>query len=829
MWRNYLTVGLRALLKSRTYAFINIFGLAIGLAACLMILLYVRYETSYDSWLPDAERIYQVQAVPTSDEIAELVPQQASHGVVADSLARAFPEIEAATRAEGQAMNVMQNGEAVSLEMIAAEENFFRILQLPFIRGDRARALADMNSVAISRTQAITLFGEVDVVGRTIDGTRRGEPYSLRVSGVFEDLPRNSHMNFSMVRRITDEEKEECGWTCINGNVYLKLRPGADAASIGARLQQWERRDIPARNVAGQRVSEGDLFDWRLVNVRDVHLSGAEGDPERPSNDRRTVITFGIIALLILGMASINFINLATARAGQRAREVALRKVLGARRRQLVAQFMGESMLITAVALLVALALVELGLPYLSSVLRADLDVTYFGADGILPIVLLLWLLVGIGGGLYPAFYLSRYQPGEVLKANKSSAEPRGTGRLRGALVVTQFAVSIGLIVCTMIVYAQTVFTQQTDLDFRRDGLIQIPGLSRAQIIPAREELMRRVAALDGVEGVTAGNIWVASGQTLNTDVQIPGRSSLPLIGFYSVEPGFFDTLDIRLLAGRVLSRTFAKDDAFTPYEPEEAVEPARRALIERGINIVLNRNAARRMGFASPEAAVGKTIRINMFDEELGMTPATIVGVVEDSRFRSLREAIEPIMFFDRGIYSRLIVRYSSADPEAIRQQIRRVWREMFPDVPFEAEYADAQLAELYTTDAARGRTFAGFAVLAVVIACLGLFGLAAFTAERRTKEIGIRKVFGARVRDIVRLLAWQFSKPVIVANLIAWPVAWWVMRDWLNGFDARIDLGPGPFLLAGLLALTIAIGTIAGHAVRVARLNPVHALRYE
>jgi putative ABC transport system permease protein len=490
---------------------------------------------------------------------------------------------------------------------------------------------------------------------------------------------------------------------------------------------------------------------------------------------------------------------------------------------------MGESMLITAVALLVALALVELGLPYLSSVLRADLDVTYFGADGILPIVLLLWLLVGIGGGLYPAFYLSRYQPGEVLKANKSSAEPRGTGRLRGALVVTQFAVSIGLIVCTMIVYAQTVFTQQTDLDFRRDGLIQIPGLSRAQIIPAREELMRRVAALDGVEGVTAGNIWVASGQTLNTDVQIPGRSSLPLIGFYSVEPGFFDTLDIRLLAGRVLSRTFAKDDAFTPYEPEEAVEPARRALIERGINIVLNRNAARRMGFASPEAAVGKTIRINMFGEELSMTPATIVGVVEDSRFRSLREAIEPIMFFDRGIYSRLIVRYSSADPEAIRQQIRRVWREMFPDVPFEAEYADAQLAELYTTDAARGRTFAGFAVLAVVIACLGLFGLAAFTAERRTKEIGIRKVFGARVRDIVRLLAWQFSKPVIVANLIAWPVAWWVMRDWLNGFDARIDLGPGPFLLAGLLALTIAIGTIAGHAVRVARLNPVHALRYE
>ncbi|CAA9534785.1 MAG: Acidobacterial duplicated orphan permease (function unknown) [uncultured Sphingosinicella sp.] len=829
MWGNYLTVALRALTKSRTYAFINIFGLAIGLAACLMILLYVRYETSYDSWLPDAERIYQVQAIPTSEDIAERVPQQGAHGVVAESLARAFPEVEAATRAEGQAMNIMQKGEAVSLEMLAAEDNFFRILQLPFIRGDGSRALADMNSTAISRSQAMTLFGSVDVVGRTIDGSVRGEPYSLRVSGVFEDLPRNSHMFFSMVRRITGEEKEQCGWTCINGNVYLKLRPGVDADSINARLPQWERRDIPARNVAGQRVSEGDLFDWRLVNVRDVHLSGAEGAEERPGNDRRTVMTFSIIAILILSMASINFINLATARAGQRAREVALRKVLGARRGQLVTQFLGESMLITGVALLIALALVELSLPYMSSVLNAELNVTYVGEGGIVPIVLLLWLSVGVAGGLYPAFYLSRYQPGEVLKANKSSAEPRGTGRLRGILVVTQFAVSIGLIICTMIVYAQTLFTQQTDLGFRRDGLIQVSGLNRAQVIPAREQLMRRVAALDGVEGVTAGGIWVASGQTLNTDVQIPGRSSLPLIGFYSVEPKFFDTLGIRLLAGRVLSQNFAKDNAYTPYEPEEAVEPAQRAMVERGISIVVNENAARRMGFASPETAVGKTVRVNMFGEELGMAPATIVGVVADSRFRSLREAVEPTIFYDRGIYSRMIVRYRSADPQALRERIQRVWREMFPDVPVDAEFADAQLAELYTSDAARGRTFASFTLLAVVIACLGLFGLAAFTAERRTKEIGIRKVFGAGVRDIVQLLAWQFSKPVIVANLIAWPVAWWVMRDWLNGFDARIALTPGPFLLAGFMALVIAIGTIVGHAVKVARTNPIHALRYE
>lgn len=829
MWRNYLMVGFRALTKNKTYAFINIAGLAIGLAACLILLLYVRYESSYDKWLPDADRIYQVQAISTDPENAGGPPGQGAHGVVAQSLADAFPEIEAATRAEGESMTIVRNGEAVSLDLVMANESFFDIIQLPFLRGSAERALADMNSVAISRTQAMNLFGTIDVVGRTIDGVRRGEPYSLRISGVFEDLPRNSHMNFSMVRRITEEEAANCGWTCINGNVYLKLRPGADGESINARLQDWEKRGIPARNVAGQRVSEGDLFDWRLVNVRDVHLSGAEGDEERPGNDRRTVTTFAVVALLILAMASINFVNLATARASQRAREVALRKVLGANRRQLIVQFLGESLLITAVAMVIALALVELSLPYLSNFLRLELEMKYFGEGGVIVPVIGLLLVVGLAGGLYPAFYLSRFQPAAVLRANQSSAEPQGSGRLRNILVVGQFAVSIGLIVCTAIVYAQTSFMQNTDLGFNRDGLIQINGGNRAQVIPAREELMRRIDAIDGVEAVTAGSMFVATSQTLNTDVQLPGRSSLPLIGFYSVEPGFFDTLGIKLLAGRKLSRDFANDSAWTPYEPEEAVEPAQRAVSERGVNIVVNEDAVRRMGLGSPTQAVGKTIRINMFGEEIGMTAATIVGVVANSRFRSLREPLEPVMYFDRGIYSRVIVRYNSPDPNRVREEIARVWRQMFPDVPFEGEFADEQLAELYQADAARGQTFAGFALLAVIIACLGLFGLAAFTAERRTKEIGIRKVFGARSRDIVGLLAWQFSKPVIIANLIAWPIAWWVMRDWLNGFDSRIDLGPGPFVLAGGLALAIALGTIAGHALKVSRANPVHALRYE
>ncbi|HEX8216882.1 MAG TPA: FtsX-like permease family protein [Allosphingosinicella sp.] len=829
MWRNYMTVGFRALTKNKTYAFINIFGLALGLAACLMLLLYVRYETSYDHWLPGAERVYQVQAISTDPENAEAPAQQGSHGVIAETWARDFPQIEEIARVEGVSPVFLRNGEASFAPMFVTDENFFRIVQLPFLRGDRATALRGMDSLVLSRTEAMNRFGSIDVVGQTVTAVRRGEQYNLRVTGVFEDIPRNSHMEFSMFGRISEEDKESCGWGCINGYVYLKLRPGADPADIHRQLPAWERRAIPPVDVGGQQVSEGDLFDWRLVNVRDVHLSGAEGEIERPGNDRRTIVTFAVVALLILGMAAVNFINLATARASQRAREVALRKVLGANRRQLIIQFLGESMLITGVAMVLALAIVELTLPYLSAFLNSSLEIGYLGSGGVLIPVLLLWAVVGLAGGLYPAFYLSRFQPATVLKANQSSSDPQGSGRLRNALVIAQFAVSIGLIICTFVVYAQTMFAQSTDLGFQREGLIQIGNMSRAAVIPQTETLMRQIDAIEGVGGAAGTNITVATGQTLNTSVLVPGRTEPELIGFYSVSPEFFDTMGLRMVAGRKLSRQFANDNAWFPYEPEEAIAPAQRALAARGINVVVNELAAQRMGFRSAQAAIGQQVRVNMFDEEIGLTPATIVGVAANSRFRSVREPVEPQIFYDRGIYSALAVRFRASDPQAVRQRVAEVWRRLIPDVPFEGEFADDQLAELYLTEAARGQTFAGFAILAVVIACLGLFGLAAFTAERRTREIGIRKVFGARSRDIVKLLAWQFSKPVIVANLFAWPIAWWLMRDWLNGFDARIDLGPGPFLVAGLLALVIAIGTIVGHALKVSRTNPIHALRYE
>jgi putative ABC transport system permease protein len=609
--------------------------------------------------------------------------------------------------------------------------------------------------------------------------------------------------------------------------VYLRLRPDADAKAIRAALPEWKRRNIPDEVFGDQTINQGDFGDWDLVSVEDVHLGISDQGAMAPGNDSRTIATFAVIALLILGMACVNFTNLATARASQRAREVALRKVLGASRRQLVLQFLSESILVAGIAMLLALAFVELFLPLLSGFLDADLRLHYFGKGGILLPALFLILLVGAAGGLYPALYLSRFQPAQVLKANKSTAEASGTGRLRSGLVIGQFAVSIGLIICTAIVYAQTVHARTADPGYQREGLLQVEGLNRRQLIPYTEALAREIARVDGVTGVGRTTIGIATGTINNTGIRVPGRQEPVGVGNYIVDDAFFRTIGLDLVAGRTFEASRPADDATMPFPPDIEAE---RALAARGVNVVVNELAAKRLGFQNPADAVGAQYGMGLARAEVGLVPITIIGVVRDSRFRSIREPLEPIAYrMTTAGHSHLLVRYGDADPSAVRERVEQVWKRFASDAPFVSKFSEEIVAELYNAEQTRAQIFAAFASLAIVVACLGLFGLAAFTAERRTKEIGIRKVLGARSRDIVRLLAWQFSKPVIIANLIAWPAAWWVMRDWLNGFDARIDLGPTPFVLAGLLALAIAIGTIAGHALKVARANPILALRYE
>jgi putative ABC transport system permease protein len=824
MWRNYLMVGLRSLTKNKAYAVINLFGLALGLAACLLILLYVRYETSYDTWLPDSDRIYQVQA--TWHEPGQPVsPSQSSPFPVRETIGSGFPQIEAVTVALPGRLQIIRDGQPLYVDELYVDPAFFDIFQLEFVRGSAKSALPNVASIVFTETEALKQFGTTDALGKVVTERTSSGTFDYTVTGVIKDLPKNSHLNLATIARFdpnsfNDVPEAFKGWGRMGQYHYVKLRPGADAQAINEALPAWEKRVVAPQTFGGKTSSQADIMDLNLVPVRDVHLGEAQQNAMTPGNDPRTIATFSIVAVLILVMACINFINLSTARAGQRAREVALRKVLGASRAQLIAQFLGESLLLTAVAMLMALTLVEVTTPWLASYLEISLNHRYFGEGGSFLPALGLLVLVGIAGGLYPAFYLSDFEPARVLKANRSAADPQGSGKLRNILVVSQFAVSIGLIICTAIVYSQARFVETVDPGFEREGLIQVEGGWRIQAAGNYDAAKREISAIPGVVGVARTNLGVAATNKTINAVQVPGASEFLDSGFYRVDTDFFGTM-----AGRLLSDRHANDQIVRPAEGQEAQGPS---LQTRGLNIVINRKAASLFGFGTPASAVGRQIGVTIDGGDL--VPSIVVGVVGDTRIRTARDEIEPLIFaYDPARITQLIVRYRSTKPAAVLDGLKAAWARFLPDIPFEGTFAEDLIAELYERDRTRAVVFASFAVLAIIISCLGLFGLAAFTTERRTKEIGIRKVLGARIRDIVRLLTWQFSKPVVIANLVAWPIAWWAMRDWLNTFDARIDLGPGPFVMAGLLALAIAIGTVAGHAFKVARLNPIHALRYE
>ena len=832
MWRNYLTVGVRSLAKNKTYSAIIIGGLAIGMAACLMILMFVRYELSYDRWLPNAENVYQVQSWYPNPDTGDPIFAQLAPYATAAAFRKDFPQIEQEVYALPSVPVAVKDGLASSTEdYIYTDGDLLDVLEFPVVAGD-PEALEHPGTIALSETEAEKRFGSTDVVGKTVSLISKGITTDHRVGLVYKDLPRNSHMAMSAIVRVdmnsymAREPNFMTCWGCQNGHLYVKLKPGTDAKALEAQFPAWEKRNIPDENAGEARFNAGDDQDWHLVNVADVHLGKAQLGAMKPGNDRRSIVTFAVIALLILGMAVVNFTNLATARASQRAREVVLRKVLGAHRKQLIVQFVGESLIVATAAMVVALALVEVLTPSFAAFLDADIQPNYLGSNGILLPVLLLVLTVGIAGGLYPAFFLSKFQPAQVLKANKSSAETPGSGRLRNLLVVAQFAVSIGLIICTAVVYAQTIYARTVDPGFKREGIVQVDGLSRYQLIDKGEMIADRIKRVDGVTAVGRTGIGIGNGGNNTTGVMVPGNPEPIGIGIYPIDEGFFDAMGVELLAGRNFDESRPADDSTIPFP---ATPESQQALAARGTNIVMNELATRKLGFRSPQEALGKTLRAGMVDNEFGLVPVTIVGVVQDSRFRSVRDQIDPIMFVNSEVGHQLMMVRYDGNPAEVRARLEEAWKGITNEVPFEAEFSDDIVQELYEAEDARAKTFAGFALLSVAVGCLGLFGLAAFTAERRTKEIGIRKVLGARTQDIVKLLVWQFSQPVIIANLIAWPVAWWLMRDWLNGFDTRIGLNPLLFIGAGLLAMIIAAGTIMGHALKVARANPIHALRYE
>ena len=818
MLRNYIVTALRNLLKHRLYSAINIAGLAVGLAACILIALFVRDETSYERFWPNLDRMHRLSmtfSIPGRDPFT--VGQ--SPFVAAPLLKEDFPAVEELTRMIPQ-RTLVDRANTPSQEIVTyVDPSFFRVFGFEFVKGRAEGALDRPGTIVLSEAAARKWFGDADPLGETLklDGQ-----HLLEVTGVVRDLPHNTHLNEvgylaameSKSNRMTQEVRES--WVTMQGTTYVLLKQGADAAEVRSGLNDFVVRRAGSIALPGGAVDAASIFRFDLQPVGDIHLHSQAFQGEDNPGDITVVLAFTGIAVLILGIACINFMNLATARASGRAREVSVRKVAGAQRRQIVAQFLGESVIVTLLALVLAVALVELALPWFSGFVAKPLAIGYLDSLPEIAALLGLTVLVGIAAGSYPAFVLSAFKPAAVLKANKSSS---GGGRLRAALVVVQFAISIALMVATAVVYAQTQYAKSMRLGYDREHVLVLSGMNRGAARGVQDTLRQEIGKLPGVVSVGMGGGYPTDGDETNNIVQLPDSDpSNPLvIGTQTADQDFFRTLGVATIAGRTFDRTRSTD-----LLPENVAEAQQRASA-----LVLNRAAVRRLGFKDAETAVGQSFRIGI--DGSNTAPVTVIGVVEDVHQGSVRATVKPMMYVMGTSYPVMLLRLDGKDLSATVNRVDELWKRMVPGTPIRRAFLEDSFNALYAAEERQGQMFAAFAGLAILIACLGLFGLASFTDEKRTKEIGVRKVLGAGVADIVRLLVWQFSRPVLIANLIAWPLAWWLMRDWLDGFAYRIELNPLFFAASGAVALAIAWGTVASHAARVAMTKPSAALRYE
>ncbi|WP_339862893.1 FtsX-like permease family protein [Paremcibacter congregatus] len=832
MLNNYFITALRNLLRHRLFSAINIVGLAIGLASVILIILFVRDEVGHDQWIPEHDRIARIHMsyVPNDGRPFETVR---SAGRMRQALSDMAPEfVESSVRLIFDRPTVVKDGQSYAEQVAYADSSFFEVFDLPLLRGDRGSAMAEVDNLVISETMARKYFGDINVVGETLTFCcLNGEKVTAKISAVLKDLPRDTHfdINFLLViepSRFAFAPNLLDTWGSVNVYTYFKMKKAKGIPAFQEKISRWLDDKSPFQEMLqGSKVT--DVLNYRVMPVADIHLraishAGNSGGL-KPLGDLHLVYAYMGIALLVLIIASINFMNLSTARSSSRAREVALRKVVGASRRQVATQFLSESVFLCLISFVLALALVELTLPFYNEMLGKKLALDY-GDVGFLLALLILSMVVGVLGGAYPAFFLSGFRPASILKANQSSTQG-GNRNIRSYLVIFQFAASICLVTCTAIVYSQTDFARSLDLgyDITNKLVLRNVGADGSNLEP--QVLKNRLLALPEITQVTYSSEVPSDDRNNNTGFRRlsagavdSGMGDQVTLNYHTLDHDFIEIYDINLLAGRSFSDAFTAD---TVHFPEEDGALGTGA-------IMLNESAMRKLGYKMPQEAIGQVIRGNLF--QLGEADMTIIGVIPDVYFRSIKFGIRPSVYFRRTDgFNNATVQFTTEDLPGLIRKVEEIWKEMEPMVPFRYDFVNELVVAQYAAEDAKVTLFAAFATLAIIIACLGLYGLASFSAEQRTKEIGIRKVLGATVFDIIRLLVWEFSKPVIIANIIAWPLAWYFMTDYLTGFEYRISLSPVYFIGAGLGALVIAWATVTWHAAQVASAKPIKALRYE
>ncbi len=787
MFKNYLKIAYRNLKRNKGYAFINIAGLAVGLAVCLLMALYVRHERSYDRFHEKADRIFQVL---TAFERAEQRSVLARAPVpLGETLGATFPEVERVVQLYSMNGVVRRGEKAFEEELLFATPGFFEMFSFELVRGSPATALDAPDAVVLTRETARKYFGGAGALGRRLSIRLRGTFYDFTVTGIAEAAPSTSSIRYdvllpfgrlkSFVRSFANPN-----WGTLSPYIYVQLPSRAHAEVLEGKF-----------SVLQEQVPESQSgMQFRLLPLTAVHLTPGVSNPLEPTSRPAYAYILSGIALFILLIACINFTTLAVSRSARRAREVGMRKVLGAVRPQLIRQFGGEALLMSLVALLLGLALAELLLPAFSRLVDVPLSFAVWGQPVMLLVLGGLLLFVGLLAGSYPALYLSRFDPVTVLKGPFRAL---GKSRLTRVLVVFQFALSIFFIIGTLFMARQLDLLQTKELGFDEEQVIRfdVPFREGARLLGRYRNALADEPGVVRVSG-SWEQLGGGDGVGFNRMPTTSGTTEMKLHAF-GVAPGFLETLGIELIEGRSFSEARA------------------------GGAVIVNEAMVRQMGWDRPLA---REVSVRFTVEN-----APVIGVVENFHFRSLHHALTPLVMHTSAPLTNLYVRIAPDDVPGTLATLEAAWEETAPEIPFAFTFLDEHIEQQYRADRRWARIISYAALLAVLIACLGLFGLAAFAAERRTKEIGIRKVLGASVPSIVVLLSKDFLKLVLVAFVIAAPLAYYAMSRWLEGFAYRTELGPWIFVGAGALALVIALATVSYQAIRAALANPVEALRAE
>jgi putative ABC transport system permease protein len=812
MLRNYFKIAWRNILGNPLFSAINIIGLSIGLACCIIITLFVRYELSYDQNWVDADRTYRV----TRDFFGNNLELAAVAPPIAPLMKQDFPEVEDITRILDAGGVTMSRGEIRMREgsLVIADPNVFEFFNLEFVSGDAESALAGPTNIVMTERAAERYFGDEEPIGQVLNLMDQAD---VTVTGIIKDLPDNTHMAFEIIGSIDAIPMimgpgEMESWGSNNYYTYLRLPEGYDPANLEAQFN-----DFLVRHWNEDAESSSALG---LQLLTDIHLTSDRDGEWQTNGSIATVYTFSAVALFVLLIACINFMNLTTARSTQRAREVGVRKVVGAKRSQLIAQFMGESIMLTAFAMLLAVAIVELALPSFAAYLEKPLNFSLTDPGSLLLLVASI-AVVGTFAGSYPAFFLSNFRPVEVLKGPASGS---GSVLLRKVLVVTQFATSIALLIATGVVMAQMNYARDIDMGFDRSrNLIStLPYFSDfwETFEPMKAELESHPDISSVVLSSRLPSMQNNDGSGYIAEGEQEVMENFLAIANIKVDHQWFDHYDIEFLAGRSFLESEIRIDEVSEENP--VVQAA----------AILNESAARRFGW-SPEEAIGKVVRAPQNRERDQFIDRTVVGVVPDIHFSSLHNEMKATIYEEpnANYQRRISVKLSAGDHGDAIAHFEATWKKLVPGDPVFWEFLDDRFDALYRSEARQAQMFAVFSAFAIFVAILGLFGLASFTTERRTKEIGIRKVMGASVRDIVMLLTTDFTKLVLIANIIAWPVAYYFMNNWLSRFAYKAPFSEWAwlFVASALAALAAAWLTIALQAGRAATARPVLALRYE